>query len=79
MPNQADRILALLRERPAGITAIDALNEVGSFRLAARIADLREAGHVITTETIERGGKRFARYRLIEEPQAIVLWPKEVQ
>ncbi len=60
--------LALLRERPQGITAIDALSAVGSFRLAARIAELKAAGYVIRAETIRTGtGKRIARYFLEEQ------------
>ena len=46
MSRQVDDLLDLLRYRgDRGITAVDALNEVGSFRLAARIADLRAEGH----------------------------------
>jgi hypothetical protein len=50
------------------ITPVEALKEYGCFRLAARIADLREV-HNIETSTIERvnqfGKKvRFAEYRL---------------
>lgn len=63
---QTERILALLRERGAeGITPKEALAEVGTMRLAARIADLRAAGHLITTETITTpNGARVARYVL---------------
>jgi hypothetical protein len=55
----------MLIERPEGITALDALDGAGSFRLAARIADLRAAGHDIVTEmeTLSNG-KRIARYHL---------------
>ena len=69
---QTDMILSLLRARgDRGCTAMDALNEVGSFRLAARIADLRADGHTITsTMETTATGKRIARYRLVE-PQAV--------
>jgi hypothetical protein len=73
MSNQNDAILALLRERgKQGITALDALNIVGSFRLAARISDLHHAGYDISSE-IETTptGKRIARYRLIEKPEQL--------
>ena len=71
---QTERIYRLLVERPEGITAIDALNEAGSFRLAARISDLRDQGHAITS-TMEGtpNGKRIARYRLIPKD---TLWAK---
>jgi hypothetical protein len=65
--SQTDDVLALLRARgDAGVTALDALREVGSFRLAARIADLHAAGFDISS-TIETtpNGKRIARYRLV--------------
>jgi len=52
------------------ITPIEALEEYGCFRLAARINDLRDE-HQIETTTIERVNKfgkkvRFAEYRLIK-------------
>ena len=65
---QTERILALLRERGAeGLTPLEALEQVGSFRLGARIWDLREQGHLITTETYTTpNGARVARYVLHE-------------
>lgn len=70
---QCEAILQLLRERPAGVTAIDALELVGSFRLAARIADLRHDGFDITS-TPERtpSGKVVARYQLQDRPGVAV-------
>lgn len=68
---QADIILRLLHERPEGITALDALREAGSMRLAARIADLRFAGYDIRSEMVTtESGKRVARYTL----RAPTLW-----
>lgn len=61
------RVLDLLRARPHGVTAIDALSSAGSFRLAARVAELREAGYTVETELIRTGsGKRIASYKLVE-------------
>lgn len=69
---QIEAILRLLEERPEGITAMDALREAGSFRLAARIADLREQGHDIDSEMVTLdSGKRVARYRLY---RPMTLW-----
>jgi hypothetical protein len=76
---QTRRILSLLRERRDGVTPLDALNVVGSFRLAARIKELRDAGHDIETVN-ERtpGGARVARYVLHEPARAaagqVPLW-----
>lgn len=65
-PTQAERILAYMREHPEGITAMTALQDLGCFRLAARIYDLRREGHQITEETHTTDtGKHVARYRLI--------------
>jgi len=56
--------------RYGSITPIEALREIGCFRLAARIHELKAAGHNIHQEMIERTGKRtnkkmrFARYTL---------------
>jgi hypothetical protein len=47
------------------VTAIDALQQAGCFRLAARIADLRASGHDIHTETVVTPtGKHIAQYTL---------------
>lgn len=62
---QTEGILRLLEDYPEGITAIDALREVGCFRLAARISDLRAEGHDIGSEMVTLpNGKRVARYQL---------------
>jgi len=48
------------------ITPAEALHGFGCYRLAARIQDLRDSGHIIHTEMDKApNGKRFARYRLI--------------
>ena len=54
---------AILEHLKSGktITPIEALNLYGSFRLAARISDLRQQGHNIVTE----GKDQWAVYRLI--------------
>jgi hypothetical protein len=55
----------MLQDRPNGITPMDALMEAGSFRAAARISDLREAGYRIETQMMRTAnGKRVARYVL---------------
>lgn len=60
-------VLELLRRHPEGVTALDALDAVGSFRLGARIYELKAEGYVIeTTWTETYSGKRIARYRLHE-------------
>jgi len=67
---QCERILSIL-ESGESITAIDALRELGCFRLAARISDLKNDGHNIVTDSYSytnRWGekKTIARYRLVQ-------------
>ena len=57
----------LLKRGP--LTQLQALELVGTTRLAARINDLRELGHTIITEPVTKGGKTFAKYHLIQEKQ----------
>ena len=62
--SQANDILAHL-EKVGPITPIQALESYGCFRLAARIAELREAGHkILTFELRLSNGKKVAEYRL---------------
>jgi hypothetical protein len=46
------------------LTSIDALNQFGCFRLAARIDDLRTSGLDIETTKEKKNGKSYARYRV---------------
>ncbi len=48
--------------RHRSITALEALNKLGVFRLAARIAELKAAGINVHSTLVTRNGKRFARY-----------------
>lgn len=63
--SQERKILAWLKlGKP--INPLQALSRFKCFRLAARIAELRNRGHNIKTTMIEAGGKRFARYDYVE-------------
>jgi hypothetical protein len=61
-------VLALLRQRgEQGLTQIEALEAVGTFRLGARVFEAREylePGEVIVNEWASFGNKRVARYVL---------------
>lgn len=63
--SQNELLLCRLRKGP--ITPIEALREIGVFRLAARVYDLRCKGHEIHSFTVEREGKEFAQYLLVRE------------
>ena len=66
---QSHWILDALKRGP--ITAMDALEGCNCFRLAARIADLRQAGHHIETENRTlTNGKTIAVYHLKEKEPA---------
>ncbi len=71
MKPQTRAVLALMRLNPEGITALEALHDVGSFRLGARIYELKRAGYAIETDTVTTPhGARIARYRLADERAA---------
>ena len=64
--NQRDQVLAMLKAAgPAGVHSFELL-QAGLPRAAARIVELRQAGHVIVSKP-ERlhGGARGCRYRLL--------------
>lgn len=66
--SQTERVLALLRQGP--LTPLDALDQAGSFRLGARIWDLRHRGHDIRTEWLTTSsGSRVAKYVLVDREQ----------
>ena len=55
-------------ESGKSLTPLDALLLFNSFRLGARVFDLKnDYGMNIKTEMVEENGKRFARYSLIKE------------
>ena len=64
---QNKRLLSLLRVRKSkGVTPLEALDEIGSLRLGARIFELRRQGHDIVTERVPISNRRYvARYVLI--------------
>lgn len=63
-PTQASRILDWLQSGKT-ITAIQALNHLGCFRLAARIEELRTSGHSIETQMVPLKETKVARYSLL--------------
>lgn len=61
--SQTKLILEHLRKGNS-LTPIEALNLFGCFRIAARVLELKKQGHNIKTETIKKGKKSFASYKL---------------
>ena len=61
-PSQKDLIHQHLKLEP--ISPLTALEKYGCFRLAARIAELREDGLNIETVQTKQNGKTFATYQL---------------
>lgn len=61
--SQTNRILeALLKGDP--ISPMNALRRFGCFRLSARIQNLRDAGHKISTNMVRIGGKTVGVYSM---------------
>ena len=61
-PSQADRILKILQSGRT-LTPLDALRDVGCFRLGARVFELKRQGYNIVNLN-QTGKNRFARYKL---------------
>lgn len=79
---QNEMILDLLRRRgERGLTPLDALSLVGSFRLGARIWDVKlmlPDDEEIVTERASLDGKTFARYVLRKRvPHQGTLWDSD--
>lgn len=69
LPSDKERVLAWLRTH-GSIEPLTALREIGTFRLGARIWDLRHEGYDIETMTFETdSGSRVARYVLHDKQQ----------
>ena len=65
--NLATQGAQILRHLRSGkhLTALEALQRFSCLRLAARIRDLKNDGHAITSTRVELpNGKRVASYRL---------------
>jgi len=60
---QNEQILDYLKQGKP-ITALEALSMFQCFRLAARIRDLKDAGHDIKSYIINVGDKKIAAYLL---------------
>lgn len=66
--SQNHQILTYL-EQGKPITALEALTMFQCFRLAARIRDLKDAGHDIKSYIINVGDKKIAAYLLNKAKQ----------
>lgn len=63
--SQKDTVLRHLKSN-SYITPLTAIGVYGVYRLAARIADLRQEGHNITTSmAADAAGRPYARYKLV--------------
>ena len=62
-----NKLLLIYLKEYGSITALEALKELGSLRLAARIKNLRDDGHNIVTENFRTStGKMVAKYKLVK-------------
>lgn len=57
---------AILKHLKKGfvLTPLDALKRFGSFRLGARIYDLKRSGHSISKRMVKKGGAYVAEYSM---------------
>ena len=66
-PSIACKILRHLQSGKS-LTSLEALNRFGTMRLPARVHELNKQlapfGQEITSEIINKGGKKFARYSM---------------
>lgn len=63
--SQNARILRHLKKGKS-ITFFDAVADFGVMHLPRRILDLKEAGHNIGDEWVQRDGKRFKRWFMVK-------------
>lgn len=68
--SQCDKIVAYMQKH-GSITQLDAFLDIGCWRLASRISDLRQRGYAIKSEMVKvknRNGEYvpIARYSLLE-------------
>lgn len=57
------QVLAWLKSGKT-LTAYEAMQAFGIYRLAARVCELREKGVKVKSEFVQKRHKRFARYSL---------------
>ncbi len=66
--SQKEKILEYMRIRPiSGITPLEALYKFGCMRLASRIYDLKQDGHIIKKTMLTTRNSTFAYYTLRKE------------
>lgn len=68
-PNQCDRIVDYIKEH-GSITAAEAYEHLNILRLAARISEIKDAGHNVSMELVHGKTKdgqpaQWAKYRII--------------
>lgn len=67
---QTERILDYLTKYKS-ITQLEAVRDLGCYRLSARIADLKKEGYTFETDTVTAKNRfgdscTFSRYKLVE-------------
>jgi Helix-turn-helix domain len=59
---QKEQVLDMLVDGP--LTSMESFKVLGCTRLAARVLELKNDGHIITTEMVKDGRTTYARYHL---------------
>lgn len=73
---QCQRLLDYM-ERGNRVTQFEAISSLGILRLASRISDLRNQGHIIEREMVDVSNRygekcRVARYTLIKKAEVVL-------
>ena len=61
-PKSQNQLILQALQEGEKLTPLDALERFGSFRLGARIYDLRQEGWAIKSTLIRKNGKQFSEY-----------------
>jgi len=64
-PTQTTQLIQLMEN--GWVSPIRALEEVGCFRLASRVWDIKQMGYDVTHRDVRVAGKRWREYSINEE------------
>ena len=57
-----NKMLKTILDQGTHLSAIDALNMIGTMRLAARVYDIKQEGYPVDKYVAEQNGKRITYY-----------------
>jgi len=60
-----NKMLKTILDQGTHLSAIDALNMIGTMRLAARVYDIKQEGYPVDKYVSEQNGKRITYYHKV--------------